>query len=93
MIEVKEAVANAIRFLGEMYRSKLSNETITDIRLEEVELVEDGPCWMVTLSYLQRLTPKQLANAIEGSPVREYKVIALSAETGEIRSMKMKQLA
>jgi len=89
MIEVKEAVANSIRFLGEMY----ANETITDIRLEEVELLEDGSFWLVTLSYLRQLTPKQLADAFEGSPVRQYKVITLLANTGDIRSMKMKQLA
>jgi len=89
MIEVKEAVARAVEFLGNIY----ANENLKDVRLEEVELVYGEPYWDVTLSYLKESTPSNVAAAITGSSGREYKVIKLNSENGEVVSMKIWQHA
>ena len=88
MIEVKEAVTIALRFLGEIF----PGSQIPYTRLEEVEFSEDGKFWHVTLSYLRDLNPAEIADAIaEPSAVREFKVITISSDTGEVQSMKIRQ--
>jgi len=89
MIEVKEAVARALEFLGDIY----ANEKLKDVRLEEVERDDRAPYWFVTLSYLKESTPSNVAAAISGSSGREYKVIKLNSENGEVVSMKIWQHA
>lgn len=88
MLEVKAAVEIALRFLGQMY----SGSQISHTRLEEVELAEDGNSWHVTLSYLRDRSPTEIADAITAAPaVREFKVITILSDTGEVKSMKIRQ--
>jgi len=84
MIEVKRSVAEALHFLQEM----LEGEGLTDVRLEEVELSDDGSLWHITLSFLRRPPQSDLVSAL-GLPQREYKMITMSSDTGEMRSMKI----
>jgi hypothetical protein len=97
MIDVKTAVKNAILFLADL----LAEQNVHDVRLEEVELSEDEKVWFITLSYLRRsaegegtVIGKMLAaGELMGARVeREYKVFAVDSVTGEVRSMKMRQL-
>jgi hypothetical protein len=87
MITVKEAVKIACEFLIEV----LEDEQVKEIRLEEVELAEDGRFWEVTLSFVARATP--LAEELGIFCGREYKVVTVWAEDGNVRSMKIRQLA
>jgi len=97
MIDVKTAVKNAIVFLADL----LAEQNVHDVRLEEVELSEDEKVWFITLSYLRRsaegegtVIGKMLAShGLTARLEREYKIFAVDSATGEVRSMKMRQLA
>jgi uncharacterized OB-fold protein len=89
MIEAKVAVKNAVRFLQELY----GDEAVQDIRLEEVELSEDGNVWHVTLSFSPTnggSTSSDLAAALGVLTKREYKIVTVWSSTGEVRSMKIR---
>jgi len=87
MIEVKQAVANAVGFLREIY----DEEGLRDVRLEEVELSEDEGMWQITLSFHRaggESTSSDLAAAIFTK--REFKTVAVSSATGKVQSMKIR---
>jgi hypothetical protein len=88
MIEGKDAVEAANRFLRNML-----GENLRDLRLEEIELSQDGQEWHITLSFLRRGTPAALSEILAQALPREYKVVAVSATTGDVRSMRIKQFA
>ena len=96
MIEVKQAVEIAARYMAELLKG-------SDVTLEEVELSDDDRFWYITLS---ALIPTQAQPSgrlgINTSPAAElfgpanqrvYKVLAVNAETGSVRSMKIRQTA
>jgi hypothetical protein len=85
MISVKEAVEIALRFADEV----LGQAKLIDPRLEEVEL-EEGPTWRVTVSFVRE--PAKLTEVL-APPGREYKVLTVDAESGEVHSMKIRQPA
>ncbi|MFH1264552.1 MAG: hypothetical protein ABIK89_02410 [Planctomycetota bacterium] len=90
MVEVKQAVTNALVFLEDMYQG----EQIDEVRLEEVELSEDGDLWHVTLSFLRGRGQSGLAKAIGSeSRSREYKELTVMSRTGDVRSMKIRTLS
>ena len=86
MIDVKEAADRAIR-----YMQSLPNMPATAIRLEEVGLTNNEAFWLITLSFMDDTEPRGLA-AIANAPERQYKVFEIDAETGKVRSMKIRQL-
>lgn len=89
MIEVKQAVANAVGFLRAIY----DEEGLSDIRLEEVELSEDEGVWQITLSFHRargESTSSDLAAALGLSTKREFKTLAVSSSTGNVQSMKIR---
>jgi len=92
MIDVKQAVRAAADFVAETF----SDEQVLAARLEEVELAEDEKTWFITLSFLrQRKSSSGLAAAVPdvgGRMDREYKILAVDAENGRVRSMKIRQL-
>jgi hypothetical protein len=95
MIDVKQAVANAVKFLTDMF----AGEPIMDVRLEEVELSEDGQYWYITLSMLRKPGESgripSVAESLQsfiGRMDREYKVLAVRAQDGQVQSMKIRQL-
>lgn len=73
--------------------------TVIDLRLEEVELSDDGHWWFVTLGYYRpdaRPLPKTLMNDALGNSgeiPREYKVFTVDAENGQVKAMKMRKTA
>ena len=97
MIEVKQAVETAANYLADLF----ANEGISDIRLEEVELSEDGQTWYVTLSFLRtrKATGRTLVDGLRVGSVggiekdRDFKVLALRATDGQVTSVKIRQLA
>jgi hypothetical protein len=82
MITVKEAVAKAIEFAQGMLGVPAS-----EVLLEEVELGKDGPndVWLITLS-----APGRAGIAVLR---RDYKKFIVRGDTGEVVSMKIRELA
>jgi hypothetical protein len=73
MVQVKEAVQQAQKYLPEIFESAAGNELL----LEGVELTDDSKLWTVTFSYFSR-KPGQVFDSL-----REYKTIKLRAEDGQ----------
>lgn len=91
MINVKDAVKVAYDFLVGMYQE----ESLRDLRLDEVVLSEDDRHWFVTLSFLPPLPvasipPSDLATALGAAPVRQYKLVTVENDSGKVRSMVMR---
>ena len=92
MIDFKTAVKKALEFLADVY----ANESLLDVRLEEIELSEDERFWNITLSYRggtrhPATSALAMAEVVTGPP-REYKVIAVRSLDGEVQSMKIREL-
>ncbi len=87
MIPIKDAVTSAIAFA----KSVLDSERTQDMRLEEVEIAKIGPkdVWHITLSML--IDRSQLL--MMSNPRREYKTFTVDATSGEVLSMKIRELA
>lgn len=69
--------------------------SIEDLRLEEVDLSEDQKFWFVTLGYSRPVDKTQnlLAEIIPSSKFeRDYKIFKIDAETGDVKSMKIREL-
>ncbi len=85
MIDVKEAAQKALDHLRALY----PDYDLGDILLEEAELSDDGQFWLITLSFK---TPGELGavgKSVFGEN-RSFKIFKLLAETGEVRSMKIR---
>jgi len=85
-IDVKTAVELATAYFTELYGSPYA-----DLALEEVEKVDrrGSNKWLVTLGYspARRIPGGNLT--VPQSGVRQYKLITVDAETGEVESMKV----
>jgi len=90
MIAVKEAVAKAVEFAEDMLRERnvMSPPYGSEILLEEVERAKDGPndVWLITLSVPARTPLGPIGR-------REYKLFTVRGDTGEVVSMKIRELA
>lgn len=68
-------------------------ESYTKIRLEEIELSEDGKYWNITLGIFQ---PIEGINPVMRSMYTEglsYKLFKIDATSGEVISMKIRQIS
>ena len=83
-------MARAIGFLHEVY----GEADLPGLRLEEVELSDDGALWHITLSFLAEVPPEERRGLQElgiSKPVaRQYKILSVSSSTGEVHSMKIR---
>jgi hypothetical protein len=78
MIHVKQAVQIAAKYLSEII-----NQPIAGLLVEETEKSSDDAMWFITVSYY-------LTSDMFGS--RSYKIIAVDAETGDVKSMKIRTI-
>lgn len=91
MIDVKVATANAIAYFNDVYK-----DTFNNIRIEEIELSEDAEYWFITIGY--DIPSPLLVPPIKfelGAPpefYRDYKLLKIDANKGEIISMKIRKL-
>ncbi len=95
-IGVKDAVRRAAEYVQELY--SYTDTQLLNLRLEEVDLSEDGSQWLITFGF----TPSEvdtkstsILGSLGGAAVqtrREYKVIAIDSRTGEPLSMKIREL-
>ena len=89
-IDVTEAVERAIAFLSQVF----TDPGIKDLRLEEVEFVDNENRWLVTLSFLRPIPKEERPvweRGISHSDYRrEYKAVDVDAHSGKARSIKMR---
>lgn len=78
MIDVTKAVALA----RESFLKLHEGEGVSDVRMAEAELDRDGKNWLVTLGYSDE----------EVSGIGKHKVLQIDAETGLVRSIKVRTL-
>lgn len=92
MIEVKEAVKVAKSAANDF----LGQETaLEDLMLEEVELSPDNKTWAITLGFNTPNSNKyeRVGAALAGRMYsRKYKTFIIDSETGEFRSMKIREV-
>ncbi len=92
MIDAKQAVKLTMDYLNEMY----DTADFKDVLLEEVELTDDDKFWNVTVGFARKQTSTTagpMASLVGPADQyqREYRVFAIDAETGVVRSMKLKK--
>lgn len=87
MLDVKQAVKVATEYIQSLF----SPDQIPELRLEEVELSEDGKFWLVTLSFAPKQNSPYLSLG-EAAKTREYKIFQVSAESGQVQSMKIRKV-
>ena len=92
MVSIKEATKNAIAFALEA----LGPERTTGIRLEEVESTTVGrkDAWLITLSMnVPAESTDSIVARLAGAGKREYKSFTVIKSDGDVRSMKIRELA
>jgi len=90
MIDVKEAVQIAFEKLHQFY-----GENTLDVLLEEVDFDEQSNEWLITIGFSVRTVQQNLQSVLGGgldTGTRKYKVFTIDADTGEMRSMKIRTL-
>jgi hypothetical protein len=87
MLDVKDAAHRASEYFAGLY----ADQSVSNVQLEEVELSDDGQYWLITLSYPER--PHDVALVpINFAFKRKYKVFKIDAKTGEVKSMKIRNV-
>ena len=84
MIDVKEATEKAEAYLRAFFPNA------DRIQLEEIELTEKKDFWLITLSY-EGVSNSVASSLLVGKSVR-YKLFKLDAESGEVLSMKIRDI-
>lgn len=91
--DVKKAVMTARNYLQSL--QDMMGGSLEDLKLEEVEISEDEKHWFVTLGFT-RPTEKAANKLGEtlalSQSSREYKIFKIDSETGEVRSMKIREV-
>lgn len=82
MTSVKDAAAKAVTYFGDVYGSQFGN-----VMLEEVE--REGDYWYITLGY----DLPSIVAQFGGKARRGFKVFKIDASTGEVVSMKIREVA
>lgn len=82
--DLKAATESAVKYLTNIYPEA------EFARLEEVELSDDDKYWVLTLSYQAQEAPSQ--SFITLGTKRFFKSFKIDAATGEVRSMKIREL-
>jgi hypothetical protein len=93
MVDVRSAVGAAQQYFISL-QDKIGFGT-EDLRLEEAELSEDKKHWFITLGFIRpvdkTINPVADLLAIRNYE-REYKVFKIDATTGEVQSMKIREV-
>ena len=84
MINVTEATNKAKTYLNSFFPDA------ERVQLEEVELTDDKTHWLITLSY-EGVSNSVASSLLVGKSLR-YKIFKLEAESGEVISMKIRDI-
>lgn len=90
-MNVKEAVKKAIAHVAEVFE----DEKPTNIGLEEVTLNEQEKVWEVTIGFSRPWDyPSGLVTTLQPqNPKRQYKVVEIDNQTGEFKSIKIREVS
>ena len=89
IISAKQAAKMAIDYVDSFYRDL--GIPISDIMLEEVEPSADDQSWQITIGFSHPNPASPIPNWVRKDD-RKYKVVQVSRSSGEIRSMKIRQI-
>jgi hypothetical protein len=81
-LNVKDAVKKAAEYFTDLYQSQFGN-----VLVEEIE--QDGNEWLITLGYD---IPGDIRSVLAGKPVRHFKLFRINGDTGEVKSMKIREV-
>ena len=84
MIDVKAATDIAISHLASFFPDA------ENVQLEELELTDDKAHWLITLSY-EGVSHSVASSLLVGKSVR-YKLFMLDAKSGDVISMKIRDI-
>jgi hypothetical protein len=90
-MDVKEAVKKAIEYVTDVFQS----ENPENVGLEEVTLNEMDNVWEITVGFSRPWDyPKQgiVTGLQPQNPKRQYKVVSVDADSGEVKSIKIRTL-
>ena len=90
-MNVKEAVKKAIEYIKDLFES----ENLENVGLEEVVLNEAEDLWEVTIGFSRPWDypkPGLVTGLSPQHPKREYKVVAIDNKSGEIKSIKIREV-
>lgn len=91
-IRLREAVRIAIEFIGEVFK----DAGLADIRLEEAQFDHEPggeTTWEVTVSFIRTSTDLAVAQALGRDLEREYKTVDVSADTGDVTGLRIRELS
>ena len=83
-MDVKEAIENAIEHFKKFYPN------VEKVQLEEVEITDDDKYWNIVLSYENKETTP--LSYLQVGQQRTFKVFKIDANTGKVRSMKIRNI-
>ncbi|MDD5089200.1 MAG: hypothetical protein PHI18_10460, partial [bacterium] len=75
MIDAKQAVRIALKYFDEIYGDQFKN-----ILVEEIDMSEEGPFWLITLGFNTEGPRNPIAEVLGGAPpktIREYKIFEI----------------
>lgn len=79
---VKEAVKKAADYFTDLYPSQFTN-----VLVEEIE--QDGNDWLITLGYD---VPSDIRSVLAGKAARRFKLFRIDGGSGEVKSMKIREV-
>lgn len=88
-MNVKDAVKKAIDYIADIFES----EHPENIGLEEVVLNENDNTWEVTVGFSRPWDHQKgglLASMQSLNPQRQYKIVKIDNESGEVKSIKIR---
>ena len=86
-INVRLAVRAAKEYLH--FLQNILGFKIQDLRLEEVELSKDRKYWLITLGFIVDTIEEE---SFLPKKERDYKIFKVNSKTGEVKSMKIREL-
>ena len=93
MLTIKEAVQRAEEWVRDLY----PESDLHHLRLEEVTLSGDERNWEITLGWADKAVRQNSLSAAFSSDLqvlpRVYKTLLVDAETGVVKSMKIREVA
>ncbi len=89
-MDAREAIAKAKEHITSMFEG----EGIVNIGLEEIEFIDDGGLWNVTIGFSRPWDqPFGAVASLSGRRVRTFKIVTLKDDDGRVLAVKHRELA